>query len=266
MDIYLDFEATQFTENIIAIGASCEYGEFDCLVKPPHKKELTKFITNLTGITLEMIEYALTPDEAFYDLFFWISEMAQEAIGEPIFYHTYGGMDKIFLQNAAKNIVQNAVIKDFVEKLSHSIIDDSYKVCRFFHAKTIGVHKALSYFEEDLDSQDHDPLNDAIILNKLMDYLFLIKPLDSNPFELPKPNNTNQTPSMLGKYSARQINVKNAPIIPFDCFDDAVNWIYKKIKKNNPDSIRKNVKKHLKNAILNNRQYHGYFWKSIKEG
>ena len=257
MDIYLDFEATQFTA---------------------HKKELTKFITNLTGITPEMIEYALTPDEAFYDLFFWISEMAQEAIGEPIFYHAYGGMDKIFLQNAVKNITQNAVIKDFVEKLSYSIIDDSYKVCRFFHAKTIGVsykvcrffhaktigvHKALNYFEKDLDDQDHDPLNDAIILNKLMDYLFLAKPLECSPFE--SPNKSNQTPSMLGKYSARQMNVKNAPVIPFDCFDDAVNWIYKKIKKNNPDSIRKNVKKHLKNAILNNRQYHGYAWKNIKE-
>ena len=265
MDIYLDFEATQFTENIIAIGASCEYGEFDCLVQPPKEKELTKFITNLTGITPEMIKYALTPDEAFYDLFFWISEMAQEANGEPIFYHTYGAMDKIFLRNAAKHITANAVIKDFVEKLSYSIIDDSYKVCRFFHVKAIGVHKALSYFEKDLDNQDHDPLNDAILLNKLMDHLFLIKPLECNPFEVSKPKSVNQTPSMLGKYSAKQMNVKNAPEIPFGCFDDAVNWIYKKTKKNNPDAIRKNVKKHLKNAILNNRQYHGYYWKNIKE-
>ena len=54
MDFYLDFEATQFKSNIIAIGCSCEYGDFDCLVRPPRKDHITPFITNLTGISKEM--------------------------------------------------------------------------------------------------------------------------------------------------------------------------------------------------------------------
>lgn len=70
MDFYFDFEATQFKENIIAIGATCEYGSFDCLVRPPKGDKVTKFITDLTGITPEMAETALSLDEAFFDL--WV--------------------------------------------------------------------------------------------------------------------------------------------------------------------------------------------------
>ena len=44
MDFYFDFEATQFNENIIAIGATCDYGSFDCLVRPPEGDKITKFI------------------------------------------------------------------------------------------------------------------------------------------------------------------------------------------------------------------------------
>ena len=49
MNIYLDFEATQFGEHIIAIGAHCSLGDFDCLVKPPQGGKINKFITNESG-------------------------------------------------------------------------------------------------------------------------------------------------------------------------------------------------------------------------
>lgn len=70
MKYFIDFEATQFSEEIISVGCKREDGEtFYALVRPIEGK-ITPFITNLTGITAEMVEEAMSPDtvfEMFYD-------------------------------------------------------------------------------------------------------------------------------------------------------------------------------------------------------
>ena len=66
MNFYVDFEATQFSNRIISIGCTNELGEkFETLVKPVNGDKINKFITDLTGITPEMVENAPTADEAF---------------------------------------------------------------------------------------------------------------------------------------------------------------------------------------------------------
>lgn len=53
MNFYIDFEATQPGNEIISIGAVSDDGAtFSCLVKPV-ASEITPFITELTGITVE---------------------------------------------------------------------------------------------------------------------------------------------------------------------------------------------------------------------
>ena len=54
MNFFIDFEATQFTQEIISIGCVAEngksfYSEVNC------KGKITPFITNLTGLTPEQI-------------------------------------------------------------------------------------------------------------------------------------------------------------------------------------------------------------------
>ena len=66
MKFYLDFEATRFSNRIISIGCVAENGAtFYTLVKPGDKKKVDKFITELTGITNEMLATAPDSDAAY---------------------------------------------------------------------------------------------------------------------------------------------------------------------------------------------------------
>ena len=61
MKFYIDFEATQYTENIISIGCVAENGDsFSSLVNCPYK--VGSFVTQLTGITNDMVSTAPSPD------------------------------------------------------------------------------------------------------------------------------------------------------------------------------------------------------------
>ena len=52
MKYFIDFEASQFAEEIISVGCVDELGRsFYSLVRPRRPQKVTGFITNLTGIT-----------------------------------------------------------------------------------------------------------------------------------------------------------------------------------------------------------------------
>ena len=96
---FIDFEASQFKQEIISVGCINDRGEeFQSLVQPSEKK-ITSFITSLTGITQEMINNANTADVVFADFWDWISE-DKEA---PCFI-CYGNCDKTFVQNTLKKV------------------------------------------------------------------------------------------------------------------------------------------------------------------
>ena len=72
MNFFIDFEANQFTNEIISIGCVAENGAtFYALVKPISKKKPSKFITELTGITKEMLAHADTADKVFKNFYLW---------------------------------------------------------------------------------------------------------------------------------------------------------------------------------------------------
>ena len=99
MRFYIDFEATQFSNRIISIGCACENGNtFKTLVQPVNKGKITAFITELTGITSEMIAEAPTADEAFNMLFDFIE--LNNLSGVPQFY-VYGDCDASFIKHTS---------------------------------------------------------------------------------------------------------------------------------------------------------------------
>ena len=72
MKYFIDFEAMQFSNYIISVGCVREDGkEFYSLVHTPENtnKNVSKFITDLTGITTEMVEAAPSPEEVFNKFF-----------------------------------------------------------------------------------------------------------------------------------------------------------------------------------------------------
>ena len=259
MNIFLDFEATQFKENVIAIGAYCECGSFDCLVRPPKGDKVSRFITELTGITKEMSKAALPAEEAFSDLYQWIKEVGKDQ--SPIFYHAFGNMDEIFLTNTAQYI-QDQEIRLFIENLAASLIDDSKKVCKFFHAKTIGVFKALKYFELDTPNQDHDPLNDAIALSKLMSYIYSTPELTECPFveNAYIESKINPPKKKLKKITAIHKTDKKAKPRHFFSEEEAINWAFNRVQKVSFGVSREKVALNLLKAISRQNSYLGWYW------
>ena len=266
MDFYLDFEATQFKSNIIAIGCSCEYGDFDCLVRPPRKDHITPFITNLTGISKEMGKDALDAEEAFNDFFSWISIILMDN-PEPSFFHVYGDMDKIFLEKTAQQII-NQDLKKQIITLAESLIDDSIKVRKYFNVKSIGVHQALSYFKPDLSEQTHDPLDDAILLKDLMDFIHISQPPENCPFpekEVHKSEPITEViiPTKNYYIKTRHSNDPKAKPHTFYSYKEAINWAYNKIKHNHPEAQHKTVEKKVIKAINKKTAYLGWYFDKI---
>lgn len=79
MNYFIDFEATQFSGEIISVGCVREDGETFYVLVQPQKGKLTPFITNLTGITAgkeegnsDLLWYFYVPEgkqlnDLFYD-------------------------------------------------------------------------------------------------------------------------------------------------------------------------------------------------------
>ena len=72
MKYFIDFEAQQYTNEIIEIGCVREDGcQFHSLVHPGEKhKKLSGFVKKLTGITQEELNNAPSVDEVFTRFFY----------------------------------------------------------------------------------------------------------------------------------------------------------------------------------------------------
>ena len=165
MNFYLDFEATQFSERIISIGCVSENGnDFDTLVRPPKGDKVNAFITKLTGITQEMVEYAPSADESFLALREFIRE---ESHGEETFFFVFGNADRHFIERTVSKM-SNPEAKKFAYKLGASLIDFSEIVNRFFRVDSISLKKAVAYFRQEEVEQNHHAIDDAELLRELV--------------------------------------------------------------------------------------------------
>lgn len=79
MKYFIDFEATQFSQEIISIGCIREDGQTFYALVAPKKGKITPFITNLTGITAEMIDSAMSADAVFSKFYDWLFENLDDA-------------------------------------------------------------------------------------------------------------------------------------------------------------------------------------------
>lgn len=175
MNFYIDFEATQFSEEIISIGCIAENGNtFKCLVVPSDLKKITPFISNLTGITREMVEeHGYSPEAAFAHLKMFVKENNGDTMPT---YYCYGNQDKNFLRNTIKHM-NNFEMIIFASSIRDMLVDYSETVKRHLATCGLSLKKLVALIRHvDEVEQNHDALNDAMMLKECFDGLNTLSP------------------------------------------------------------------------------------------
>ena len=168
MNFYLDFEATRFSDRIISIGCTNERGaKFQTFVKPERGK-VDKFITELTGITPEMVENAPSADEAFNLFYDWALENSENTAPK---YFCYGDSDAKFIEYTVKTMSNFKAIT-FAMSIKAMLVDYSPIVMQYFQTQRVALKKVVALIEnkEEIE-QRHDALADAEMLRTVVENL-----------------------------------------------------------------------------------------------
>ena len=168
MKFFIDFEALQYNNFIISIGCVCENGnQFSSFVKPPKGKTVSKFITELTGITDETLADAPSIDEAFNSFYLFIIDNCAITSEKPE-YFCYGDTDATFIKDSMKYI-NDVQIYTFAQALSCSLVDYQKTVRDFFVApNNIALKKVYTLIKAEEVVQHHDALEDAMMLSEVV--------------------------------------------------------------------------------------------------
>lgn len=276
MNYFIDFEATQFSNEIISIGCVREDGEtFYSLVKP--KKKLTNFIINLTGITQEMIDSAPNSDEVFEKFFNWLCQSEVDAC-----FLCYGNSDLGFVKKNLENST-NLKAQSALSLIGMNLHDYSKTVeTHFGLVQHIALKKIVAYYRGvDEVEQTHNALEDALFLKEIYDniqkedivvkcpfpeYANIINNSlkEQEIFPVEQRIRVNYNDYSDNKYQICLCGGKKGGIvrITFTSLDAAINWIIDYNKMYNP--IRENIARNILKANNMNKKYCGKYWR-IKE-
>lgn len=198
MNFYLDFEATRFSDRIISIGCTNERGAtFQTFVKPERGK-VDQFITELTGITPEMVKNAPSADEAFNAFAEWAYINSENTAPK---YFCYGNSDKDFIDATIRTMSDFKAIS-FAASIKGLLIDYSSVVKNYLCTNQIALKKVVALIENtDEVEQRHDALEDAEMLRKVVENLQTkCTPADAEKLatmkSAPKPKNNKHLPDI----------------------------------------------------------------------
>lgn len=260
MKYFVDFEATQFSNEIIEIGCVREDGaEFKSYVNANRK--LTDFIKNLTGISQETIDAAPSSDEVFRNFYQWLKGDTN------IEFYCYGSSDIDFVK---KNLSKTT---DFEAQAALSMIgmalnDYAVEVKRHFGIiKAIGLIKVLAHYRgvESIE-QNHDALEDAKYLKEVYDYIQAEGEIEECPFPdyqkkvVKKPIQPKVEVPKEVPYIARIR--KNQVVETYTTMDEAVTWVINQSSENQRGEMKpENVAKRVRRASGQNQPYISWKWK-----
>lgn len=289
MNFYLDFEATRFSNRIISIGCVAGNGNtFNTLVKPG-KKKIDKFITELTGITNEMLDNAPSADEAFIDLYnFFVAN--HDGIAPT--YYVYGNSDETFLEATLRKM-SNPLACICAQALKGNLIDYASVVKKFFVAQSdLALRKVYMLIHEDKELiQKHDALEDAMMLQTVVDHLYeKCKPEDKDTIlampSQPRPKTGKKAPAVFQKWNSQPkweaetnadenhwmlkcIDQHSGQVKYFNDFNTAALWVIKYIARNvspkKEDAVRK-IESAIKSAPQTGKCRYNCYWEYNPEG
>lgn len=285
MNFYVDFEALQFSGRIISIGCINDNGDkFYTLSQPSKQGErLTNFITDLTGITSEMLSNAPTANEAFENFYQYVKSTCDDTA--PQFY-CYGNCDGDFLRSTGKYLTSFDA-RMFCNYVRCNLIDYSSTARSYFPSfETLALKKIYSLIKEDNEPQHHNALEDAEMLCVVMKELCnhctpedseRLAAMPSTKFRKPK-TNSNRAPEVFINWPANKMEADTGATKEtnwlykwsrgnktkyFDTFDTMVMWAIKYITQGrsikNPSDVKK-VEKQLSNAIISGSLFMNCKW------
>lgn len=179
MKYFIDFEASQYTQEIISVGCVSETNnEFYSLINTRHK--IGNFVSHLTGLTDNDFNEAKNADTVFKDLFYWVDNTKN---GEKVEFFCYGNADTIFALNSLKALKYSFYAQAILSLIITSTVDYADHVkAKFGLQKHISLIKVAQYFSQETLSQTHNALEDAKMLQFVYNQLQQGEKIADNPF------------------------------------------------------------------------------------
>ena len=261
MKYFMDFEATQFEQEIISVGCVDEDGrEFYSLVKPHSMRKMTGFITELTGITSAELRCAPDADTVFSQFYDYIKKVERSE------FFCYGNCDGRFIKVSLR-YVKTFKAQCMLGLILGSLTDISPEISSIFKTnQTISLYKLSDYYKAE-EERNHHALNDA----KLLKHVYECsrgEVLDECPFpEYVRTVKTDKIP----EYEPEQVKTPHVTAsygdrtIGFSSYGKAADWIITHILPKNAMitlDTKSNISNRIVQAVANGNKYHGYVWSS----
>jgi hypothetical protein len=174
--LFIDFEGTQFSHEIIAIGAVlvkcdeecvpiCPPKTFKCYIKS--KSKIGSLVTNMTGIDKDLLE---NQGISFLDSMKQLNDFLGED-SKDLKVLTYGNQDIRMLMSSLRHTIddneEDEFLKSFVLYLKRNTVDMGAFFSRYIRGKKnelISLVKLRDYFGIEPSGSSHDPLVDSLDL------------------------------------------------------------------------------------------------------
>lgn len=257
MKYFVDFEATQYTQEIIQIGCVREDGkEFKSLVKPRKLKNVTRQITELTGLTREQLEKEKSSDAVFESFFDWL--MLDKT---PVEFFCYGNSDLIFICNNMKKCTKSVKAQAALSLMAANITDVTRLVELHFRlSKVPSLKKVTEYYFPGDEHICHDALSDAEMLCAVYKAMVEEKEVRGIPF----PEHVG-TPLFKGPEDFDRFVIirsgNDQKSVVYKTLDKAKDFIIEQTQLNHRIEANPiNIQKKLLSAINCKKKYFGYDW------
>lgn len=252
MKYFIDFEAMQFSDEIISVGCVNENGkQFYSLVKPRNADSITEFITELTGITYEELNSAPCADTVFSNLYEWIDK------SEKIDFLCYSNCDDSFIRATLKNNITDFYGQCGLSLIKSNLTDYSASIREHFGIKrSIALKKVVEYYRGESINQTHNSLEDAIFLKEVYENS-INEIVEECPF--PEYQSGNKKPQIKKLIKAAKGNIK----MEFVSYGKAADWVMTEqlsIGDTVNDKTKSRICRRIKSAAERNKLYCGYSW------
>ncbi len=255
----MDFEATQFEQEIISVGCVDENGkEFYSLVKPHSMRKMTGFITELTGITNDELRKAPDADAVFSELYDYINKNERSE------FFCYGNCDGRFIKVTLR-YVKTFKAQCMLGLILSSLNDVSPEIsCIFKTNQTISLYKLADYYGA-VEERSHHALNDAKLLKHVYEHS-----RGEEPEECPFPEYVRVTKTeRIPDAEPEQVGVPHVTAshgdktFGFASYGKAADWIITHVLPKNAMitlDTKSNISNRIVQAVANGNTYHGYTW------